>query len=128
MTVSRPVAPADYEWPTSNGTWAFEVLVPVSIAIEQQTWMEHRTMAAMWLPASPPGMCKQCALGERVCIQTRNRLDVGEPPRRPRRRASAHGAHGARTSPVPTSTDGEESDGSMPPPTPEPLLDYRCFV
>ena len=33
-------APADAKWPTVGGVWAFEVIVPVSIALEQQTWME----------------------------------------------------------------------------------------
>ena len=54
--------------------------MPLGIAIEQQAWMEERALASLWLPASPPGMCKQCALGERTCVQVRTKLMVGQPP------------------------------------------------
>ena len=80
VTATRPCAPADAKWPTVGGVWAFEVIVPVSIALEQQTWMEDRSLASLWLPASPAGMCKQCALGERACVQVRNHLQMGQPP------------------------------------------------
>ena len=76
VTASRPVAPAQSKWPTAAGVWAFEVIVPVSLALEAQTWMEDRSLASLWLPASPPGLCKQCALGERVCVQTRMMMCV----------------------------------------------------
>ena len=45
--------------------------------------MEDRALASMWLPSSPPGVCKQCALGERVCLQIRNHLEMGQPPQVP---------------------------------------------
>lgn len=61
--------------------WAFEVIVPVSIALEQQTWMEDPSLASLWLPGSPAGLCKQCALGEHTCVQVRNRLEMGAPPK-----------------------------------------------
>ena len=80
VTASRPCAPRTAHWPTAGGVWAFELLVPVAIAIEQQTWMDDPSLASLWLPASPPGMCKQCALGERTCVQVRNRLEMGAPP------------------------------------------------
>ena len=58
------------------------MITPVAIALEQQTWMEDRSLAAMWLPASPPGLCKQCALGEKTCVQVRNHLEMGAPPKK----------------------------------------------
>jgi len=81
VTASRQCAPEGARWPTRGGVWAFEVIVPVAIAIEQQAWMDDEAFAANWLPSSPPGMCKQCALGERTCIQCRTHLEVGEVPR-----------------------------------------------
>jgi hypothetical protein len=104
LTASRPCPPANAKWPTAGGVWAFEVIVPVAIAIEQQTWMEDAELATLWLPGAPAGRCKQCALGERTCVQVRNRLEMGAPPRaaEPRRAAatraggaSAHAADGA---------------------------------
>ena len=80
VTATRPCAPADAQWPTAGGVWAFEVIVPVSIALEQQTWMEDKSLASLWLPAAPAGLCKQCALGERACVQVRNHLQMGQPP------------------------------------------------
>ena len=82
VTASRPCAPTQSKWPTSAGVWAFEMITPVAIALEQQTWMEDRSLAAMWLPASPPGLCKQCALGEKTCVQVRNHLEMGAPPKK----------------------------------------------
>jgi len=80
VTASRSCAPDHARWPTCGGVWAFEVIVPVAIAIEQQAWMDDKALAPMWVPSSPPGLCKQCALGERVCIQIRNHLELGQPP------------------------------------------------
>ena len=88
VTATRPCAPLDSKWPTEGGVWAFEVIVPVAIALEQQTWMEDRSLATLWLPASPPGLCKQCALGERTCVQVRNHLQMGAPPPKPKAKAA----------------------------------------
>ena len=82
VRASRPCAPGEYEWPTESGAWAFEVIVPVSIALEQQTWMEDKALCSMWLPAAPAGHCRQCALGERACVQVRHHRHL-EIPRRP---------------------------------------------
>ena len=99
--------------------------MPVSIALEQQTWMDKPSMASMWLPASPPGLCKQCALGERACVQIRNHLEMGQPPqflRRPERAAvggssaAAIAAHG-------------HADDEWAPHHRDPVeLDHRSFV
>ena len=92
VRASKPCAPPGSQWPTVGGVWAFEVIVPVSIAIEVQTWMEDRRLKFMWLPDSPPGLCRQCAFGERVCVQTRNCMEVGAPPRpqaQPRQKKAA---------------------------------------
>jgi hypothetical protein len=40
VTASRQCAPEGARWPTRGGVWAFEVIVPVAIAIEQQAWMD----------------------------------------------------------------------------------------
>ena len=40
VTASRSCAPEGARWPTRGGVWAFEVIVPVAIAIEQQAWMD----------------------------------------------------------------------------------------
>lgn len=89
VRAARPCAPPSSQWPTVGGVWAFEVIIPESIALEHQTWMDDRSLAAMWLPASPPGLCRQCALGSRVCVQVRNSLEMGQPP------MYFHGARGA---------------------------------
>ena len=93
VTATRPCAPDAARWPTSGGMWAFEVIVPISIAIEQQTWMDDPSLASLWLPGSPPGLCKQCALGERTCVQVRTKLMVGQPPPRSGGGAAAHPSH-----------------------------------
>ena len=80
VTASRECAPAHSRWPTEGGVWAFEMIMPTSIALEQQTWMEDRALASLWLPGAPSGMCKQCALGERTCVQVRSHLEMGAPP------------------------------------------------
>ena len=141
VTASRPCAPDESRWPTRGGVWAFEVIVPVAIAIEQQGWMEDRALAAMWLPASPPGLCKQCALGERVCIQIRNHLELGQPPhlQPASARARAKGKGGAGPLPFvergtiaeldPDVHDPDVVDDEWElPPGEKAALDLRSFV
>ena len=65
---------------SADGAWAFETMTPLSIALEQQAWMDDASLSSCWMPDQPPGLCKQCALGERVCLQVRNRLEMGAPP------------------------------------------------
>lgn len=136
VTATRPCTPSEYEWPTEGGVWAFEVIVPVSIALEQQTWMEDKTLASMWLPASPPGHCRQCALGERVCIQIRNHLEMGEPPlssRKPWSTSSGSSAIWERSVVRSCSASGsqqqqaDEAEWSLLPGEP-PGLDHRSFI
>lgn len=57
------------------------MIVPHSIALETQTWMEEKAKCLRWLPGSPPGMCRHCALAERVCVQVRNKHEAGAPPK-----------------------------------------------
>lgn len=139
VTASRPCAPPHSKWPTNGGVWAFEVIVPVSIAVEQQTWMEDRTLASLWLPASPPGLCKQCALGERVCVQVRNHLEMGQPPAKGKQKAmssvapdeagSAIGSFApasALVDPMDPDNAPDQAWGLAPGETPE--LDFRAYA
>ena len=133
VTASRACAPADAKWPTAGGVWAYEVITPISIALESQTWMEDPSLASLWLPASPPGLCKQCALGERTCVQVRNRLEMGAPPAKGKStsRGGACSASGSRdpkfssqaaTTPVCAAVD------EWAPPSEQSTLDARAFM
>ena len=135
VTVSRPCAPEGARWPTRGGVWAFEVIVPVAIAIEQQAWMDDEAFAANWLPSSPPGMCKQCALGERTCIQCRTHLEVGEVPRlqpaavRARQLAKGRALYSGVTTLDPDVYDPDVIDDEWELPNGEtPELDLRSYV
>ena len=133
--MSRPCAPEGARWPTRGGVWAFEVIVPVAIAIEQQAWMDDEAFAANWLPSSPPGMCKQCALGERTCIQCRTHLEVGEVPRlqpaavRARQLAKGRALYSGVTTLDPDVYDPDVIDDEWELPNGEtPELDLRSYV
>ena len=133
--VSRPCAPEGARWPTRGGVWAFEVIGPVAIAIEQQAWMDDEAFAANWLPSSPPGMCKQCALGERTCIQCRTHLEVGEVPRlqpaavRARQLAKGRALYSGVTTLDPDVYDPDVIDDEWELPNGEtPELDLRSYV
>ena len=54
--------------------------VQVALALERQAWMEDEACKRAWLPSKPAGQCKQCALGETTCVQTRNHPGLGETP------------------------------------------------
>ena len=43
--------------------------------------MEEKGQCLRWLPGSPPGLCRQCALADRVCVQVRTRHESGAPPK-----------------------------------------------
>ncbi|KAL3908075.1 MAG: hypothetical protein SGPRY_009937, partial [Prymnesium sp.] len=60
--VSQPCAPRASRWPTESGVWAFKVRHS-GLSIEHQSWME---LEKQWRPTSAPGLCRQCALAERV--------------------------------------------------------------
>ena len=76
----QPCAPVDAMWPTPSGVWAFRVIVPVAVALEQQTWMEEVPGASTWCPATLAGHCEQCAMRDVTCVQVRDALS----PRAPR--------------------------------------------
>jgi hypothetical protein len=124
VTASRPCAPPQSKWPTEGGLWAFEVIVPVSIALEAQTWMEDKSLGSLWLPASPPGLCKQCALGERVCVQVRSHLEMGQPPRSNRTSGGGRGGRGVAAK----AADEQEARAWIVQPGEGAELDFRSFV
>lgn len=128
VTATRPCAPATSKWPTEGGVWAFEVIVPVSIALEPQTWMEDKSLASLWLPGSPAGLCKQCALGERTCLQVRNHLQMGQPPAKANTKARGGGG-GAAPAAVPQADldDAEDAEWTRQPGE-KAELDFRSFV
>ncbi len=76
----QPCAPADAMWPTPSGVWAFRVIVPVAVALEQQTWMEEVPGASTWCPATLSGHCEQCAMRDVTCVQARDALSSRASP------------------------------------------------
>ena len=104
--VSRPCAPEGARWPTRGGVWAFEVIVPVAIAIEQRT-----------------------------CIQCRTHLEVGEVPRlqpaavRARQLAKGRALYSGVTTLDPDVYDPDVIDDEWELPNGEtPELDLRSYV
>lgn len=71
VRASRECPPSGAEWPTPIGRWAFKVMVPIAVALERQSWMEKEKNSKTWLPNSQPGLCRQCALGDRSCVHLR---------------------------------------------------------
>ena len=72
VRVREPRAPSTSHWPTNNGSWAFRVMTPEAIALEWQTWMAEEREGINWLPNRASGHCRQCALGDKTCVQARN--------------------------------------------------------
>ena len=85
--------------------------------------MEDPSLASLWLPAAPPGMCKQGALGERTCVQVRNRLEMGAPP--PKSKGGTPKASHAATTPVGLAGGADEWAAA---PSEPPALDVRAFI
>ena len=68
VRASRECPPSGAEWPSASGRWAFKVIVPSSVALQRQLWMQNEEKCRSWLPSSKPGLCRQCALGDRSCV------------------------------------------------------------
>ena len=118
LRATRPCAPRHEEWPTGSGVWAFSVVQPVAVALERQEWMSYEKCCERWLPATQPGLCRACAMGDCTCVQARNAAPVGEPPSRAAARAAAAAAAAAVR---------EELAGEAKPKA-RKALDHTCYV